>query len=257
VTDQRARREMIAVGVAPLEPYPSDVHAPWRCRCLTCDAEVTPSRANALRQHPCKYCSKTAAGMKIRVCSAEEANRILADSGLESPNPYPGTLLAPWPVACRTCSWRGIVQLHYLRQGNRPVCPCVPARPSGFDGGRPTLLYVLQHDEHEAGKIGIMNAGTARLDQHRSTGWTVVATTWFDEGWKAVAVERAVLDLLKAERAAPFLAARLMQYGCHTETFDLRQRSVASVRTMISIEATRFASAIPRTARQLYIRVDH
>jgi hypothetical protein len=52
VTDEQARQEIIDVGVEPLEPYPGDVHAPWRCRCLTCGTPVTPSRANALRQHP-------------------------------------------------------------------------------------------------------------------------------------------------------------------------------------------------------------
>jgi hypothetical protein len=180
--------------------------------------------------------------VKIRVCSVEEASRILVEAGLESRQPYPGTVLAPWSIGCRTCSWRGIVQLHYLRQGNRPVCRCVPARPSGFDGGRSALLYVLRHDEHDAGKIGVMNEGTLRLNQHRTAGWIVVATTSFDEGWKAVAVERAVLRQLRGEGSAPFLAAGAMPYGGHTETFDLRRRSVASVQAMIGIEIARVGS---------------
>jgi hypothetical protein len=253
VTDEQARQEMIDVGVEPLEPYPGDVHAPWRCRCLTCGTPVTPSRANALRQHPCKHCSKTAAGVKIRVCSVEEASRILVEAGLESREPYPGTVLAPWSIGCRTCSWRGIVQLHYLRQGNRPVCRCVPARPSGFDGGRSALLYVLHHDEHDAGKIGVTNEGTLRLNQHRTAGWIVVATTSFDEGWKAVAVESAVLRQLRGEGSAPFLAAGAMPYGGHTETFDLRRRSVASVQAMIGIEIARVGSP-SHTIRPLYVR---
>jgi hypothetical protein len=251
VPPERAEREMIELGIEPLDPYPGDVHAPWRCRCMECDKEITPSRANALRQHPCRYCSKKKAGLKTRVCTAEEANQILEGAGLEATKGYPGKVLGPWSVRCKTCTWRGSVALNYLRQGHRPVCLCYPGGLSGFDGSRPALLYVLRHDGHGAGKIGITNEGAPRLRQLRFTGWTVVEAISFAEGWRARIVEQAVLNRLRLEGCTSFVPRSSMRYGGHTETFDLRRHPVAVVLALISAEMAAPDSSRARESKAL------
>jgi hypothetical protein len=115
-------------------------------------------------------------------------------------------------------------------------------------------VYVLQHKGYRAGKVGITNEGAPRLRQHLSADWTVVATTHFEEGWRAVAVERAVLRLLRDEGSAPFLPAQAMRYGGHTETFNLHQRSVTSVAELITVESARIRTAEPQTSLYLYKR---
>ena len=49
---------MTEAGALPLEPYPG-ANRPWRCRCLTCNAEVKPRLANVRNKGngPCKPCS--------------------------------------------------------------------------------------------------------------------------------------------------------------------------------------------------------
>lgn len=56
--EERAVATMTAAGAVPLEPYPG-ANRPWRCRCLTCNAEVTPRLANVRNKStgPCKPCS--------------------------------------------------------------------------------------------------------------------------------------------------------------------------------------------------------
>ena len=47
-------------------------------------------------------------------------------------------------------------------------------------------------------KVGIMNAGSSRLDQHRRAGWSVHETAYIPMGWLARQAERAVLQRWRA-----------------------------------------------------------
>ena len=49
---------MRAAGAEPLEPYRS-LHARWRSRCLTCDAEIWPRLSNARRWSACRLCASS------------------------------------------------------------------------------------------------------------------------------------------------------------------------------------------------------
>ena len=50
---------MLAANLEPLEPYPRSALKPWRCRCLTCMRDVTPTYATVQQGNGgCKYCAE-------------------------------------------------------------------------------------------------------------------------------------------------------------------------------------------------------
>lgn len=87
---------MRSVGVEPLVPYPGSMR-PWKCRCLTCDHEVTPTYG-AIRngQGGCIWCS----GHKVELSTRLS----VMDGALLTPLvPYPGNNKAPWLCRCQRC----------------------------------------------------------------------------------------------------------------------------------------------------------
>lgn len=101
VDADEAASVMLAAGVEPLEPYRNS-KAPWRCRCRSCGAEVSPSYGSvASGNRACRYCSKVGAGIKQRR-DADEAVAIMRAAGFEPLIPYPGQK-KPWVCSCLTC----------------------------------------------------------------------------------------------------------------------------------------------------------
>jgi hypothetical protein len=103
---------MLAAGLVPLEPYRGS-KAPWRCRCLTCGNEVTPTY-NKVQQknHGCRFCGiahRAEAKMHDPDRMAAEYRRL----GGVPDGPYPGVDV-PWPGRCAVCrrvltrTWRKI-----------------------------------------------------------------------------------------------------------------------------------------------------
>lgn len=79
-----------------LESYPGN-STPWRCRCLTCGEEVTPTWSNLQRgQGGCKYCAGSAVTPAVRL-------RVMRGGGADPVDPYPGRNSLPWPSRCRVC----------------------------------------------------------------------------------------------------------------------------------------------------------
>ena len=94
---------MRAAGAEPLEPYPGNAHAPWRCRCLRCGAEVTPRVAKIRHgRGPCLACGNREAGERRQAAHVEIAEATMRALGLEPVEPYPGAL-TPWRCRCVTC----------------------------------------------------------------------------------------------------------------------------------------------------------
>lgn len=85
---------MEAAGLRPLEPYASSM-TPWRCECLTCGRESTPTLGSIRRGQQCKYCARTAV-------VPEEAVQVMRDAGLEPLTPFK-RVNDPWPCICTKC----------------------------------------------------------------------------------------------------------------------------------------------------------
>ena len=107
---------MRAAGLEPLEPYPgSDIQ--WRCRCLTCDRDVTP-RYNTVRKigGGCIWC----AGNRV---DPDEAVAVMHSARLEPLEPYPGTA-KPWRCRCTTCGREVLPRHANIRNGSGGCAWC-------------------------------------------------------------------------------------------------------------------------------------
>ena len=91
----------------------------------------------------------------------------------------------------------------------------------GFNPATPALVYLIQHPELSAAKVGIsgVDARPNRVGVHSRQGWEVVATWDFEVGSRAEEVEGTVLSWWRDELEAPqALTGEDMPQGGHTET---------------------------------------
>jgi hypothetical protein len=89
---------MRAAWFEPLEPYVNSVSA-WRCRCLVCDEEVSPSFGNVQNGHGCLYCERKRLGISQRKPPSIEEVRA---RNIEPLEPFPGRG-AQWKCRCLKC----------------------------------------------------------------------------------------------------------------------------------------------------------
>lgn len=106
---------MRAAGYEPLEPYVNSGHQ-WRCRCLTCGKETTPSYGEARVGSRCKYCAKKAV-------SPEDAVELMRLGGFEPLEPYPGSM-NPWMCRHNECGEIMSPRYAHVQQGRRACQKC-------------------------------------------------------------------------------------------------------------------------------------
>jgi hypothetical protein len=96
--EDKAIAIMLAAGLQPLVPYRSN-HEPWRCKCLVCGEEPSPTLKNISsgKSAGCAFCAG-------RAVIPEDAVAVMRTAGLEPLVPYPGSGL-PWPCRCIRCEW--------------------------------------------------------------------------------------------------------------------------------------------------------
>lgn len=111
-----AARVMAAAGLEPLEAYPGAVQ-PWRCRCLGCNAEVTPRYNNVRQGHSgCARCRhKETAGASQRL-APDVAVALMLERGLEPLEPYRNST-DPWRCRCMTCGTETSPRYTNVKQG--------------------------------------------------------------------------------------------------------------------------------------------
>lgn len=95
IDPETAAAIMRQAGVEPIDPYPNS-SAPWRCRCLACNHEVTPRLDNVRSGHgACGYCTGT-------MVDPDAAVAVMLAAGLRPLEPYPGSG-RPWRCQCARC----------------------------------------------------------------------------------------------------------------------------------------------------------
>jgi rRNA maturation endonuclease Nob1 len=112
---------MRAAGLEPLEPYVTNKQ-PWRCRCLSCGDEVTPTLGTVMRRGGgCRRCGSARSADRRRMDEATAVARLRA-AGAEPLAPYRGTSY-PWPSRCLTCRREITPRLASVKdQGACPYC---------------------------------------------------------------------------------------------------------------------------------------
>lgn len=101
LTHELAATAMRSHGLEPLDPYKNSV-APWRCRCGTCDTEVTPSYSNVNSGWGgCSTCRYIAQGDRQRT-PEETAVAVMIAAGVRPLTPFRHSNEA-WPCRCLVC----------------------------------------------------------------------------------------------------------------------------------------------------------
>jgi hypothetical protein len=117
VDPTEALTQVRRAGLMPMAEYPG-VDRPWRCKCLTCGAEVSPRLASIRRgQGGCSFCARTKSALARRT-PAEEATRLAKDFGFVPLEPYRRST-DPWRCRCLTCGKESSPTFGNLKRGHK------------------------------------------------------------------------------------------------------------------------------------------
>ncbi len=132
LTDGDARAAMLAAKLEPLEPYTGG-HSPWRCRCLVCGSECSPTLSRVKsRGSGCMGCGRAAAG-RARRLDEDATVSLMRNAGMEPLAPYPGAH-RPWQCRCLTCGREVTPIYSNVRLGNR-CAYCAKRRVDSTEAG--------------------------------------------------------------------------------------------------------------------------
>jgi hypothetical protein len=246
VTGKSACAVLHGVGLTPLVPYPGSQLA-WLSRCDAAGHIVAPTYAKVkYRGDGCYHCRGRKISARLRL-SESDARASMLSAGLDPLDPYPGSVEVPWRARCLTCASVVAPRLHGIRGGQGGCRYCAT---HGLDPSRPAYVYLVEHPDFGALKVGIATSPD-RLKTHVRGGWQSVAVWDTDDGHQARAVEVAAISWMRS-RGAPPLSRMEMPYGGHTETASTADVAVQEMRALISgfIAAAQSASA----TRQLSTR---
>ncbi len=126
-----------------------------------------------------------------------------------------GTNKKAWWVCSEGHEWFAYINLR-AKGRNCPRCS-----KGGFDNTKPGWLYLIENHELRAGKLGISNHKTRRLEEYQS-GWKHVHTWHHNSGLAIRATETKILRYIRQELRLPqFLSDQEMGHaGGASETFS-------------------------------------
>lgn len=219
--------------VVPLEPY-VNMNTKWKCRCLICDAIVTPRLAD-MKRHPkslgCKKCANNIANVRLKL-SDKRAISVMQKGGLQPLRPYVNAM-KPWKSRCLECGRTVSPTLNAVRDGGG----CRYCAKSGFGLHLPSYLYLVTNEALSAHKVGIANKGRKhdRLKNLRRYGWKTHAVWHFKTGKQAEKCERGVFKVIRNDlRLAIYLKKdQLPVTRGHTETMDANEITLKALERLI------------------------
>jgi len=101
LTFNEAAKRMRAAKLEPLEDYPGR-HAPWKCKCLQCGKEVTPSLGGVIGNGGgCKSCGMKR-GTEKRKTNSKEAIQLMIKAGVKPLEEYVNSK-HKWRCKCLKC----------------------------------------------------------------------------------------------------------------------------------------------------------
>lgn len=121
LTFEEAAKIMRAAKLEPIGEFPGN-KSPWKCKCLTCGLEVSPSlasvRTNGSGCRPCGL-KKSAASRRT---GEMEAVQLMNQAGVVPLEPYQGSN-RPWLCKCKKCKRE--IRPTYGNVKNKGTSPCV------------------------------------------------------------------------------------------------------------------------------------
>lgn len=228
IPDDVAFERMVKAGFTPKDrEYPGIVDK-WLCSCNQCggDVWVTLNHAEAVGNAACPHICRTRRKERKKTATAarreqrrkqetrewfvrqaektaaresEVVSEMLA-RGYRPAESFPGEHHL-WECICEACGEPFATTLHYVRKGKAPKGCHVQT----YDSIRPAWVYVIEHVESGALKIGY--AGDVEKRMKSFPGWTLHGTVELETGAQAFAVEQKALKLLRRAGIPPYAFA--------------------------------------------------
>jgi hypothetical protein len=201
--------DLQAAGFDPLDEFPG-VMNPWRCQCRSCGKTVLKS-LNDIRSGVtgCRWCLRLVVDPAVAV-------KVMQDAGLEPLVDYPGSG-TPWSCRCLRCL-RTVSPRYSSVAGAQGGCRW--CAKYGFKASEEAIVYLIEHREHGAVKVGIADTKGSRLRKHGQRGWQVLAVVQVP-GERAMAIEKNILGWWRLDLCLPpFLSKTEMSQLGWTETVD-------------------------------------
>lgn len=223
IDPEEAAAVMRAAGLEPLTPYPGAA-THWACRCLHCDETVRPTLSNVRRgQSGCRSCALTQRADKQQRALAVEAEQEMLQAGFKPLAEYPGRARDRWRSKCTRCG-----NIVYPSLDEARADGCAACAPRGLDLSRPVLVYVMEHPELGAVKVGLASVRSPRLKSLEARGWTTYRTAIFSVGKEAFNILHAVHTRIRAAGNHPHLSRTEMKgVAGWTETYEAARISAA------------------------------
>lgn len=131
LSHEQAEAVMLRANLKPLDQYPG-ARTGWRCQCMSCGAEVTPTYDNVRhRGTGCWECGKRRIGDALRG-NAHDASAEIFAAGRIPVTPYK-TVDSPWRSICMTCGREGSPTLWTVRSRGLSCGYCAGNRISVED----------------------------------------------------------------------------------------------------------------------------
>lgn len=106
---------MCAADLEPQEPYPGS-QKPWRCLCVACGRDVSPTLNSIRAGCGCRYCGHGRTANALR-SDAGQAAGTMRDADLEPLAPYPGAKVK-WRCRCTRCDREVTPRYFDVRRGH-------------------------------------------------------------------------------------------------------------------------------------------
>lgn len=217
IDPQEAAEAMRAAGLEPLEPY-QGTHHKWLCLCSGCGQEIRQTLSRIRAGKGCKACGIMRRAAPLRLDASEALSRAQA-VGLEPQEPYPGRASERWHCTCMDCGRSVFPSLANMSAGHG--CYYCNRHGGGFAQDRAAIIYVAEHDELRAIKVGVAGVESDRVRHLTSLGWRIAYRLRCDNGSTALDLERQVLNHVRNSLGSgPYLTSEQMPRGGHTETID-------------------------------------
>lgn len=218
LSPEYAIEQALSRGYEPLEEYPGSMN-PWRCIHIQCGREVMAT-LNSLTSGKgcCMDCGAASRAEKNRF-TAEEAEPIMRQFGLEPLEPFPG-YMEKWRCLHTACGREVNPTFGYVKNRRSGCKFCATG---GLDYTGQGIVYLLQRQDFFSAKVGITTpySRTDRIAAHVREGWSLVQSWTTDTAFRAEDIEENVLSWWREVLEAPISMRREDMKSGWTETASL------------------------------------
>lgn len=230
-TSEFAIAQATSRGYVPLEDYPG-TQTHWRFTHIPCGQEVKGTLNTLMAgKGCCKACGVASRAEKNRY-TAEEAEPVMRQFGLEPLEPFPG-YMEKWRCIHTKCGREVSPTFWYVKFRESGCKFCATG---GLDYTGQGTVYLLERQDFFSAKVGITtpNSRTDRIAAHVKEGWQLVRSWTTNTAFQAEEVEEDILSWWRNDLEAPISMRREDMKSGWTETASLLYVNVET--TSIRIE---------------------